>query len=229
MPMPSYKCTFVPAGGRLFVCFPSSPLRFGSKTTSTKTGKMYQIGNIYGITGIAVIGGGLFGFDISSMSAMYVWVCSLDALYCGQLTHLQPANATVPMLLQPRTPWPAIHGKRGMLGPYGECAGWNHGGDAWWLLCGFAPLWLPDRQVGSEAGDSDWMYYLDYWLHHLLRVSEHWHAHCWSLHQRYFGRYLLCSSPRLCHRVGATVQAWSCCRFATVGHHLGYSGKLASP
>jgi hypothetical protein len=33
---------------------------------------MYQIGNIYGITAIAVIGGGLFGFDISSMSAMFV-------------------------------------------------------------------------------------------------------------------------------------------------------------
>jgi hypothetical protein len=28
------------------------------------------IGNIYFITTIAVIGGGLFGFDISSMSAM---------------------------------------------------------------------------------------------------------------------------------------------------------------
>lgn len=31
---------------------------------------MYQIGNIYAITAIAVIGGGLFGFDISSMSAI---------------------------------------------------------------------------------------------------------------------------------------------------------------
>ena len=31
---------------------------------------MYQIGNIYVITAIAVVGGGLFGFDISSMSAM---------------------------------------------------------------------------------------------------------------------------------------------------------------
>ncbi|KAL1800099.1 hypothetical protein ACET3X_000441 [Alternaria dauci] len=31
---------------------------------------VYQIGNIYGITAIAVIGGGLFGFDISSMSAI---------------------------------------------------------------------------------------------------------------------------------------------------------------
>lgn len=30
----------------------------------------YQIGNIYFITAIAVIGGGLFGFDISSMSAI---------------------------------------------------------------------------------------------------------------------------------------------------------------
>ncbi|KAI5806989.1 high affinity glucose transporter [Geopyxis carbonaria] len=31
---------------------------------------MYQISNIYFITGIAVIGGGLFGFDIASMSAI---------------------------------------------------------------------------------------------------------------------------------------------------------------
>lgn len=35
------------------------------------------IGNIYVITAIAVIGGGLFGFDISSMSAMYVALSSL--------------------------------------------------------------------------------------------------------------------------------------------------------
>lgn len=33
---------------------------------------MYVIGNIYYITTIAVIGGALFGFDIASMSAMYV-------------------------------------------------------------------------------------------------------------------------------------------------------------
>lgn len=39
---------------------------------------MYQIGNIYGITAIAVIGGGLFGFDISSMSAMYVFFDMLE-------------------------------------------------------------------------------------------------------------------------------------------------------
>lgn len=39
---------------------------------------MYQIGNIYGITAIAVIGGGLFGFDISSMSAMYVFLVMLE-------------------------------------------------------------------------------------------------------------------------------------------------------
>jgi hypothetical protein len=40
--------------------------------------KMYQISNIYGITAIAVIGGGLFGFDISSMSAMYDSFTPLD-------------------------------------------------------------------------------------------------------------------------------------------------------
>lgn len=32
----------------------------------------YTFGNIYIITTIAVIGGALFGFDIASMSAMYV-------------------------------------------------------------------------------------------------------------------------------------------------------------
>ena len=31
---------------------------------------MKKIGNIYVITAISVVGGGLFGFDISSMSAM---------------------------------------------------------------------------------------------------------------------------------------------------------------
>lgn len=31
---------------------------------------MYQIGNIYFITAIAVTGGALFGFDIASLSAM---------------------------------------------------------------------------------------------------------------------------------------------------------------
>lgn len=31
---------------------------------------MKQFGNIYLIAGISIIGGGLFGFDISSLSAM---------------------------------------------------------------------------------------------------------------------------------------------------------------
>jgi MFS family permease len=31
---------------------------------------MYKVGNIYLITAVAVIGGGLFGFDIASMSAI---------------------------------------------------------------------------------------------------------------------------------------------------------------
>jgi MFS family permease len=45
---------------------------FGRRANNphTQTFKMYQIGNIYFITAIAVIGGGLFGFDISSMSAI---------------------------------------------------------------------------------------------------------------------------------------------------------------
>jgi hypothetical protein len=31
---------------------------------------MYTVGNVYIIAAVAVIGGGLFGFDISSMSAI---------------------------------------------------------------------------------------------------------------------------------------------------------------
>jgi hypothetical protein len=31
---------------------------------------MYTVGNIYAIAAVAVVGGGLFGFDISSMSAI---------------------------------------------------------------------------------------------------------------------------------------------------------------
>jgi hypothetical protein len=34
----------------------------------------YKITNIYVITTVAVIGGALFGFDIASMSAMYVLI-----------------------------------------------------------------------------------------------------------------------------------------------------------
>lgn len=52
---------------------------------------MYQIGNIYGITAIAVIGGGLFGFDISSMSAMYDSL-TLDYYTANKTTAFQPNN-----------------------------------------------------------------------------------------------------------------------------------------
>jgi MFS family permease len=39
---------------------------------------MWHTGNLYAITAIAVIGGGLFGFDISSMSA----IISTNAYLC---------------------------------------------------------------------------------------------------------------------------------------------------
>jgi len=44
---------------------------FSSSSWAFETINMgYTIGNIYVITTVAVIGGALFGFDISSMSAM---------------------------------------------------------------------------------------------------------------------------------------------------------------
>jgi hypothetical protein len=58
---------------------------------------MYQIGNIYGITAISVIGGGLFGFDISSMSAMYHSQPTCAASFL--LTHTQLAHTAIPLLL----------------------------------------------------------------------------------------------------------------------------------
>lgn len=65
----------------------------------------YQIGNIYGITAIAVIGGGLFGFDISSMSAMSVYLPSLRATHANIE---QPTHTTVSLLLQPGSQWSSL-------------------------------------------------------------------------------------------------------------------------
>lgn len=48
---------------------------------------MYQIGNIYVISAIAIMGGGLFGFDISAMSAMYVCIYKLPSNLVSVLTH----------------------------------------------------------------------------------------------------------------------------------------------
>lgn len=69
----TYKSTFPPVAGVVPPYFVSPPFytRHGA-IVGRESATMYQIGNIYGITAIAVIGGGLFGFDISSMSAMYV-------------------------------------------------------------------------------------------------------------------------------------------------------------
>lgn len=45
-----------------------------------------QIGNPYFIAAIAVIGGGLFGFDISSMSAIIATQVCVEALLRSFLT-----------------------------------------------------------------------------------------------------------------------------------------------
>ena len=57
---------------------------------------MYQIGNIYFITAIAVIGGGLFGFDISSMSAIigtYQYKCYFNQGPSGPPFDMQGMDA----------------------------------------------------------------------------------------------------------------------------------------
>lgn len=50
----------------------------------------YVISNIYVITTVAVIGGALFGFDIASMSAMYVFQLCPNHLITNLLTVYHP-------------------------------------------------------------------------------------------------------------------------------------------
>lgn len=50
----------------LFPCVPSCSAAFALHCPTA----MYTVGNFYVIAAVAVIGGGLFGFDISSMSAI---------------------------------------------------------------------------------------------------------------------------------------------------------------
>jgi hypothetical protein len=59
--------------------FFTSP-RFLHLTYSHNNKMVKQIGNPYFIAAIAVIGGGLFGFDISSMSAIIATQVCVEAL-----------------------------------------------------------------------------------------------------------------------------------------------------
>jgi len=71
-PEPDYKRRARPWSMTLLFSLTSSCSGRTSRSLST-----IMISNIYFITAIAVIGGGLFGFDISSMSAMLVSSLSL--------------------------------------------------------------------------------------------------------------------------------------------------------
>ena len=64
---------------------------------------MYQIGNIYVIAAIAIMGGGLFGFDISAMSAMSVNRNGLPESRIIGLILWQHSWTSVQMLFQPST------------------------------------------------------------------------------------------------------------------------------
>jgi hypothetical protein len=67
----------------------------------------YTIGNIYVITTVAVIGGALFGFDIASMSAMYVLILlpiypyTSPRFASNPFQFIQSWHTAVQMLFQP--------------------------------------------------------------------------------------------------------------------------------
>ena len=130
---------------------------------------MYTVGNFYVIAAAAVIGGGLFGFDISSMSAI------IGMQLCGLYGYTKPftdchRHAGIQMLLQRRRQHqrPAR-----MLWPECRCYGRNHRCDDCWLLGWCSGLWLPLGHAGQTTIDHDWLRALDHWFDHYLRSSEH--------------------------------------------------------
>lgn len=80
------------------------------KLLSSHTSANMVVGNLYAITAVSVIGGGLFGFDISSMSAIITtpaYKCYFnhgpegppfnDSLQCSGLSSLEQGGVTAAM------------------------------------------------------------------------------------------------------------------------------------
>lgn len=155
---------------------------------------MWHTGNIYFITAIAVIGGGLFGFDISSMSA----IISTDAYLC---------------YFNQGPDGPGFNDKPNCSGPRsgtqgGITASMAAGSWVGALTSGkLSDKW--GRKTAIQIGSVFWcvLYIIQsilpianliqgHWLHHCLCSSEHPHAYSWSNHQRCGSWYLL--SPSTC-------------------------------
>jgi hypothetical protein len=121
----------------------------------TYTTKMYVVGNVYVIAAVAVVGGALFGFDISSMSAIISTKAYLCYFNQGPL-HLDtdgkcsgPTANVQGMLKRHLILFVSLMSTR-----------WYYRFHAWWVLAWCFGLWLPFRYFGKKEVNSGWINYL---------------------------------------------------------------------
>ena len=177
------------------------------------------IGNIYLIAAISVVGGGLFGFDISSMSAIlgtWQYKCYFNQGDGPILTH------------------------KDCKGPRSDVQGGitaSMAGGSWLaaLISGFisdvlgrkkaimigSVLWCAHTRFSREPWNPLLILVQGHWLHHRQRLAEHWHVDRWSLDQWSLRRHLLRPGPSLHIRISSTQQTWPACRRTAMGNYLG--------
>ncbi len=117
---------------------------------------MYQVGNVYVIAAVAVVGGALFGFDISSMSA----IISTKAYLCyfNQGPYYWEIDGKC------SGPTPDVQGMIRSLLSSGNSTElrnrWYHGCHAWWVLVRCFSLRVSFRYPRQKKGNPNRIYNL---------------------------------------------------------------------
>jgi MFS family permease len=180
----------------------------------------YRVGNIYVIATVAVVGGGLFGFDISSLSAQLgenAYKC-----YFNQGPNGPPFNDN------PNCTGPAS-GVQGGITAAMAGGSWlgalisgtlsDRLGRKWSIMAGcivwlvlFSLRWILASNLRQDGRFNNY-----------LRFSKYRYAHRRTHHQRSCSRCRISSSPSLYFRTGSTFTTRPLCRFTAMGNHLGNS------
>jgi hypothetical protein len=154
----------------------------------------FVVGNVYAIAAVSVVGGALFGFDISSMSAIISTTAYLCYFNQGPYTLANDGKCSGPT--------PNVQGGQFSHSPQAassvyEFCRWHHRFHAWWFMVRIAGLWLPLRLAWPKEVYPDRFRHLVCRFHPSLRFPRHRHVDCRTYHQRLSCRHLLCSSSRL--------------------------------